>query len=67
MKFKIKAEETTLSDKQVLTEFAKLQKYLDNFRLALRNDYPFIDDECSRMMHEINALYSKVNKYNLGD
>ena len=67
MKFKIKAEEATSSDKQVLTEFAKLQKYLDNFRLSLRNDYPFIDDECSRIMHEINALYSKVNKYNLGD
>lgn len=67
MKFKIKAEEKTLSDKQVLTEFAKLQNYLDNFRLALRNDYPFIDDECSKIMHEINALYYKVDKHNLGD
>lgn len=58
----VKAEKVTLSEKEVLDEFAKLQKALDNFRVVLRNDFPFIDDECSEIRRQISMLYSKLNK-----
>ena len=58
----IKAEKVTLSEKEVLDEFAKLQRALDNFRVTLRTDFPSIDDECSEIRRQISMLYSKLNK-----
>lgn len=64
MKFRkvIKSDKKVLTNQQILNEFSKLLKSLNDFRIALRDNYPIIDDECNEIRHKITALYSKINK-----
>ena len=57
-----KSDKKVLTNEQILNEFSKLLKSLNDFRIALIDDYPILDDGCNEIRHKITALYSKINK-----
>lgn len=58
----VKSDKKVLTNEQILNEFSKLLKSLNDFRITLIDDYPIVDDECNEIRHKITALYSKINK-----